>query len=393
MAVINLTGTRWIFKTTPSLMQTEMTFDIETKSLNGQYSPPLLSGTKLKINSSSISVSDDGSSYTNLYSGSWNIRHRIIDFGDGVDATNQDLIDWVDNNAEEISVNFGRSKWEFKDQLPLPSNYDFNLYCRAYVIDSSGNKLDDFIYIKTTSNSLVYNNIIDELIVYEYGFWYIENYKIIALVDETITDLELYGFLKDMSSGFTPVPPYVPLPEPDNGVQSKKPEFAPYSITFFDPQTGWYNNTFSDLNMIPVERPIVQMPEKKMKVLEIPGANGVIDLSDLLTGGPLFNNRDGEFSFYILNNGLSFEEKKSKIIRCLHGKKHYMALTSELEFYYFGTFSVSFENDDSINHAKCTVGYNLNPFKSRFDSEWTENQSTGMFVWNVLELHEGERYL
>lgn len=134
-----------------------------------------------------------------------------------------------------------------------------------------------------------------------------------------------------------------------------------HSVTFYNGTTK--KNTFSDWHLVPEARPIIALPSQKTKYLELPGADGVIDLSESLTGGPLFNNREGSLSFYILNGHDSFINIKTGIATYLHGRRLKMVMEDEPGYYYEGRFSVEFDNDDSLNHAKCTISYNLNPYK------------------------------
>lgn len=134
-----------------------------------------------------------------------------------------------------------------------------------------------------------------------------------------------------------------------------------YSVTFFNGTTK--KNTFSDWHLVPETRPDIVMPSQKTKYLEIPGADGIIDLSDSLTGGPLFNNREGSITFYILNGYDTFKNIKQAVASYLHGKRLKMVLEEEPGYYYEGRFSVEFEPDTSINHTKCIISYNLNPYR------------------------------
>lgn len=73
-----------------------------------------------------------------------------------------------------------------------------------------------------------------------------------------------------------------------------------HSIKFYNGTT--YKDAYKDWGLVPETRPLVVPPEPKTKYLEIPGANGQLDLSEILTGYPVFNNREGEWTFYVLND-------------------------------------------------------------------------------------------
>ena len=68
-----------------------------------------------------------------------------------------------------------------------------------------------------------------------------------------------------------------------------------HSITFGD------KNTWDDWHLIPSSRPLFNPPTPKTKYQDIPGANGKLDLSEALTGYPVYDNRIGSFEFYVMN--------------------------------------------------------------------------------------------
>ena len=58
-----------------------------------------------------------------------------------------------------------------------------------------------------------------------------------------------------------------------------------HSITFGE------KNTWDDWRLVSPVLPSFAPPTQKTTYLDIPGASGVIDLSEMLTGYPIFNNR------------------------------------------------------------------------------------------------------
>ena len=60
-------------------------------------------------------------------------------------------------------------------------------------------------------------------------------------------------------------------------------------------------------------------PEPKTYTVDIPGGNGVIDLTEALTGDVAYNNRSQKFTFICINPN-DFEKVKTKISNFLHGR-------------------------------------------------------------------------
>ena len=69
-----------------------------------------------------------------------------------------------------------------------------------------------------------------------------------------------------------------------------------HSITFGD------KNTWDNWHIVPTSRPVFNPPKQKTKFLEIEGGNSLIDLSEALTGYPLYDNREGSFEFVVMND-------------------------------------------------------------------------------------------
>ena len=61
-------------------------------------------------------------------------------------------------------------------------------------------------------------------------------------------------------------------------------------------------NTWDDWKIVPASRPVFKSPALKKKTIEIPGADGFIDLSESLTGYPVYSNREGSFEFVVMND-------------------------------------------------------------------------------------------
>ncbi len=68
-----------------------------------------------------------------------------------------------------------------------------------------------------------------------------------------------------------------------------------HSITFGE------KNTWDDWHLVPTSRPVFHPPAQKVKTIDVPGGNGVIDLSRALTGYPVYQNRTGSFEFIVPN--------------------------------------------------------------------------------------------
>lgn len=137
-------------------------------------------------------------------------------------------------------------------------------------------------------------------------------------------------------------------------------------------------NTWEDWHLVPSSRPTPVMPTQKTRYLDIPGLNGALDISNALTGYPIYNNREGSFEFYVMNDYpfktsdgttiASWNELYSEIANYIHGKTMRMILEDDPTYYYIGRFFMK-QWTSSVPRSTITIDYNVEPYKwSVFES-------------------------
>lgn len=131
-----------------------------------------------------------------------------------------------------------------------------------------------------------------------------------------------------------------------------------HSITFGN------KNTWDNWHLVPTSRPVFNPPKQKTKTLEIQGGNGLIDLSESLTGYPLYENREGSFEFVVMNGYKPWQEAYSDISDYIHGRKMRAVLEDDPYYYYEGRFSINEWKSDK-NNSFITIDYNVAPYKRR----------------------------
>ncbi len=122
-------------------------------------------------------------------------------------------------------------------------------------------------------------------------------------------------------------------------------------------------NTWTDWHLIPASKPVVAPPSVQIKMVEIPGSDMQLDLTDYLTGKPQYGLRSGSFSFFVDNSDpyTNPEAIRSAIMTTIHGKKMQMILRDDPDFYYNGRFTVgNFEPGES--RSRVTINYQLDPY-------------------------------
>lgn len=151
------------------------------------------------------------------------------------------------------------------------------------------------------------------------------------------------------------------------------------SVTFIK-DTNRYNS-YTDWKLATEGNPIVALPTQKTQTVDIPGLNGVLDLSNSLRigGGPLFNNREGSFSFIFLDisyydttDWKTYVEQKRQIyndiVKKVHGQILKVETTFEPGVIYTGRFSVGTYTENGKSPSKIIISYSLKPDPIRTES-------------------------
>lgn len=105
----------------------------------------------------------------------------------------------------------------------------------------------------------------------------------------------------------------------------------------------------------------LEPPEPKTYTVDIPGGNGVIDLTEALTGDVVYKNRKQEFTFAVIDVK-NFEKVKTEVSNFLHGRAFDYTMTMDPGYTYHGRFSV-----DSYSHEAYANGL-LGQFKITVDA-------------------------
>lgn len=149
-----------------------------------------------------------------------------------------------------------------------------------------------------------------------------------------------------------------------------------HSVTFGE------MNTWDDWRLVPTSRPLFNPPSQKVKTLEIPGGDGVIDLSQSLTGYPVFQNRTGSIEFVVINGFKRWHMAYSDIMDYLHGQNMRAVLEDDPEYFYEGRFTVNAWKSDKDN-SKITIDYDVGPYK------WSLLSSTEDWRWDPFNFQNG----
>lgn len=152
-----------------------------------------------------------------------------------------------------------------------------------------------------------------------------------------------------------------------------------HSVTFGE------MNTWDDWRLVPSSRPVFNPPEQKVKTLDIPGGDGVIDLSQALTGYPVYQNRKGSMEFVVMNDFKPWHMAYSDINDYLHGQRLRAFLEDDPEYFYEGRFTVNAWKSEK-DWSKIVIDYDVGPYK------WRQESSIDDWLWDPFNFQNGIIY-
>ena len=158
-----------------------------------------------------------------------------------------------------------------------------------------------------------------------------------------------------------------------------------HSLNFVDDTTNI--NTWVDWHLVPMSRPLVNAPKMKTCIVDIPGADGQIDLSTVVSGKPVYSNRTGSWEFMVQNgwkpnqsfayDTASWSTMFSLIMNTLNGKTMKVLLDNESvldpetntyspSWYYEGLITIdNWKTGDK--YSTISIAYDLKPYKYSYD--------------------------
>lgn len=135
-----------------------------------------------------------------------------------------------------------------------------------------------------------------------------------------------------------------------------------HSLIFVDGAVT--RHTWDNWHLIPSSRPVISRPSPAYKMVDIPGMDGQLDLTDYLIGRPTYSNCSGTFQFYVANEKVygDWASRKSEISGFLNGRKMRMFLEDDPQYYYEGRFYLSGWNPGAA-FSTVSIDYQVLPYK------------------------------
>lgn len=162
-----------------------------------------------------------------------------------------------------------------------------------------------------------------------------------------------------------------------------------HSIIFSTPDGSITRNTWEDWYLIPTSRPVFSPPVIKQTTVELPGRDGHLDISEIVTGYPTFSNRSGSIEFLVDNGHAEWFEIYTMVSDFLNGKMLKAVLEDDPDYYYEGRFIVE-GWASSKNNSTITFKYDVSPYKKNCELNVSENSITLSDKYSELTFNVNE---
>lgn len=141
-------------------------------------------------------------------------------------------------------------------------------------------------------------------------------------------------------------------------------------------------HSYRDFGLILSSRVEVGTPAVKANTVDIKGGDGVVDLSDALTGYVFFENRKITCNFTVIDARNNWSAIYSKLLNYFHGEKMKIILDDDASFYYIGRVSVN-EWKSSKSTATIVVEIDAEPYK------YDNTSADGWWLWDLFDFENG----
>lgn len=123
-------------------------------------------------------------------------------------------------------------------------------------------------------------------------------------------------------------------------------------------------HSFYDLGIWLTKYPEISPPTPKTRFVDVPGKDGALNLSKVLTGHTMYNRRTMQLEFAILAPRMMWPDVHSEIMDALHGMEMSIILDDDQEYMYTGTLAVEAYDPGKVTSG-VTITADLDPYKKR----------------------------
>lgn len=121
-------------------------------------------------------------------------------------------------------------------------------------------------------------------------------------------------------------------------------------------------HSFRDWGLMMKSRPKISPPAPKLKLIDVPGSDSVIDLTESLTGTVNYEMRTISFEFVMMADREQWPHIYSDILKTLHGRRVKIIMDDDANYYYTGRVTVG-DLEPEKKVAVLTMEATVEPYK------------------------------
>lgn len=144
-------------------------------------------------------------------------------------------------------------------------------------------------------------------------------------------------------------------------------------------------NSYRDFGLILSSKEI-GLPEPKTEIVDLPGADGVINLTEFLSDDIKYKQRQLQFTFTVIDPINTWYAKLSQVTNYIHGRKLKIVIDCDKGYYYEGRCTVN-QFKTSKRLAIIVIDAEVDPYKMEM------NSSSTPWVWDTFSFLDGIIYL
>lgn len=126
----------------------------------------------------------------------------------------------------------------------------------------------------------------------------------------------------------------------------------------------------------------VQPPEPKTFFQDIPGGDGSLDVSTVISGRPTYKRREITMKFHCEHPSNQWTTIMSEILKEFHGKEGKIIFEDDPDYYYMGRMTVS-DYERAVKTGKFIITSNAEPYKYELLS------SLEPWLWDPFNFKKG----
>lgn len=140
-------------------------------------------------------------------------------------------------------------------------------------------------------------------------------------------------------------------------------------------------NSYDDFGLILTDKDI-GFPEPKLEEVDVIGADGVIDLSEVLNDDIKYKTRKLQFTFTVLKGNKYWASTVADVANYLHGKKLRIQMDFDPAYYYTGRCKI---NSFKTSKRLCTITIDAKCEPYRLDI----NGNSEKWLWDTFSFQNG----